>query len=69
MEGALTKAEFKEKYGYSESTYYRRMKLFKDSKFRTGYIAPTKNEVYIKTELYDRFLEAESAKKFEYQII
>lgn len=69
MEGALTKAEFKEKYGYSESTYYRRMQLFKNSEFRSGYVAPTKNEVYIKTDLYDRFLEAESAKKFEYQII
>lgn len=69
MEGALTKKEFIEARGYSESTYYRRMKLFRKSKFRQGYVAPTKNEVYINTEMYDRFLKQESEKRFEYQVL
>lgn len=69
MEGTLTKKEFMKARGYSESTYHRRMKLFRNSKFREGYIAPTKNEVYINTEKYDQFLKEESAKRFEYQII
>ncbi|WP_251866511.1 hypothetical protein [Enterococcus malodoratus] len=69
MEGTLTKKEFMKSKGYSESTYHRRMKLFRNSKFREGYIAPTKNEVYIDTELYDQFLKEESEKRFEYQII
>lgn len=45
------------------------MKLFRNSKYREGFIAPTKNEVYIDTELYDQFLKEESEKRFEYQII
>ncbi len=69
MEGTLTKKEFMEVKGYSESTYHRRMKLFRNSKYREGFIAPTKNEVYIDTELYDQFLKEESEKRFEYQII
>lgn len=69
MEGCLKKEEFKEKRGYSESTYQRRMKIFKSSEFRRGYVAPTKNEVYINTNLYDQFLLKESNKRFEYQEI
>lgn len=69
MEGALTKKEFIKERGYSESTYHRRMKLFRNSKFRQGYIAPTKNEVYIKTELYDKFLEEQSNARFNYQVL
>jgi len=46
MEGHLNKKDFKKKYKYSESTYQRRMKLFKKNpKYEDGYIAPTKNEI------------------------
>lgn len=69
MDGSLTKAEFKKKYGYSESTYHRRMDEFRKSEFKAGFVAPTQNEVYIDVELYDQFLKAKSAKRFEYQII
>lgn len=69
MNGALPKIEFKEKYGYSESTYHRRMNLFKKSDFKQGYIAPTSNEVYVDIDLYDQFLKAQSAERLHYQEI
>ncbi|WP_368251205.1 hypothetical protein [Enterococcus sp. 2201sp1_2201st1_B8_2201SCRN_220225] len=70
-ENILTKKEFKEKMGYSESTYSRRMKKFKVPKYLTqdGYIMVTKSEVYINTEIYDQFLRDESAKRLHYQRI
>lgn len=66
MNGTLSKVEFKEKYKYSESTYHRRMNLFKKSKFRQGYIAPTSNEVYIDIDLYEKFLKAQSDERLSY---
>ncbi|MGM0174130.1 hypothetical protein [Enterococcus sp. DIV0800] len=69
MEGCLTKKEFKKEKGYSESTYHRRMNLFRKSEYREGYVAPTSNEVYINLELYDRFLKEQSDRRFEYQEI
>ncbi|OTN86589.1 hypothetical protein A5819_003439 [Enterococcus sp. 7E2_DIV0204] len=69
MKGTIAKAEFKEKYDYSESTYHRRMKLFRNSKYKQGYIAPSSNEVYIKTDLYDQFLKDLSDERLGYQII
>lgn len=70
-ENLLTKKEFKEKMGYSESTYNRRMKKFKVPKYLTqdGYIMVTKSEVYINMEIYDQFLRDESAKSLHYQRI
>lgn len=70
-ESLLTKEEFKDKMGYSESTYQRRMKKFKIPKYlvQEGYIMVTKSEVYINTEIYDQFLRDESAKRLHYQRI
>lgn len=69
MEGAISKSDFKKKYGYSESTYRRRMNLFKKSKYKQGYIAPSSNEVYIETELYDKFLKELSDERLGYQMV
>lgn len=68
-ENLLTKEEFIEKMGYSESTYQRRMKKFKVPKYRGGYIAQTKNEVYVDIEIYEQFMRDESAKRLHYQHI
>ncbi|EOT43774.1 hypothetical protein ACWOE3_11280 [Enterococcus dispar] len=67
MDNLLTKAEFLEKMGYSESTYQRRMKKFKVPKYRNGYLAVTSNEVYIDEKIYEQFMRDESAKKFHYE--
>lgn len=69
MSNTLTKAEFMEEKGYSESTYHRRMKRFKVPKYRGGYIAVTSKEVYIDMDIYDQFVRDESAKKFHYEKI
>jgi len=69
MNGAITKSEFKERYEYSESTYHRRMKLFRKSKYKKGYIAPSSNEVYIKTDLYEQFLSDLSDERLGYVTI
>lgn len=70
MEGHLNKNDFKKKYKYSESTYQRRMKLFKKNpKYEDGYIAPTKNEIWIKPEIFDEFLKDLSLKRSNYQKI
>ncbi|MGM0124895.1 hypothetical protein IGI37_002289 [Enterococcus sp. AZ194] len=69
MDGTLSKKDFKEKYKYSESTYHRRINLFKQSKFRKGYIAPTKNEVHINIDLYEQFLKEKSAERLHYQTV
>lgn len=66
-ENILTKKEFMEKKGYSESTYVRRMKKFKVPKYRGGYIAVTSQEVYINIEIYERFMQDESAKRLHYE--
>lgn len=55
MTNDLTKAEFKEKFHMSESTYQRRMKLFKESPFRSGYKAVTSKDVWIDVDLYHQF--------------
>lgn len=69
MNGLLSKKDFKEKYNYSESTYHRRMNLFRKSKFRQGYIAPTSNEVYVDIDLYEKFLKAQSDERLSYQVV
>lgn len=51
----LTKKQFKEKFGYSESTYQRRMKEFKESNFSNGYINPTPKEIWIDEMIYRNF--------------
>lgn len=57
----LSKAEFKKKYGYSESTYQRRIsKLKKTEFFCKAYKRPTSKEVIIETDLYDLYQDFES---------
>ena len=68
MRGYLSKKDFKEKYGYSESRYQRRMKNFKfNPDYPNGYVAPSKNEVWIQPDIFDQFLMNESSRKNEYQ--
>lgn len=57
----LIKSDFKKQYGYSESTYQRRMMKLKNTNyFSRAYTRPTSQEVRIDTVLYDLFLEYES---------
>ncbi|MGO3609918.1 MAG: hypothetical protein ACTIOL_09265 [Enterococcus sp.] len=52
----LSKKQFMEKYGYSRSTYQRRMTMLKATPiFCDAYEMVTKKEVTIDTELYDKF--------------
>lgn len=61
MDTTLSKNEFKEKYGYSESTYQRRMSKFKsDANFSKGYIRPMAKEVRIDIIIYQSFLQSQS---------
>lgn len=65
----LTKQQFKEKMGYSESTYHRRMKGFKVPKYREGYLAITANEIYIDMNVYEAYVRDETAKRMHYEKI
>lgn len=57
----IGKSEFKKKYGYSESTYQRRLAKLKNTQyFCKAYKRPTSQEVRIDTDLYDLFLDFES---------
>lgn len=68
MNGNLvTKEEFLERMGYSESTYHRRMKKFKVPKYREGYIRMTAKEIYIDMNIYEEFLRDESAQRQHYE--
>lgn len=51
----LIKVDFKKKFKMSESTYQRRMKLFKESPFRSGYKPVTSKEIWIDVDLYHQF--------------
>ncbi|MBO1095620.1 hypothetical protein FQS90_03520 [Enterococcus casseliflavus] len=55
MTEELSKAEFKEEFKYSESTYQRRMKEFKSSPFSEGYKAVTGKEIIIDADLFREF--------------
>lgn len=60
----LSKAEFKEKFKYSESTYQRRMKEFKKSPFCEGYSAVTGKEIIIDVESYKKFRRWKASNSF-----
>ncbi|MCH3259451.1 hypothetical protein LDA53_11300 [Enterococcus faecium] len=64
----LSKAEFKEKYKYSESTYQRRMKEFKKSRFSEGYNAVTSKEITIDVDLYEQFRTWRSKNRLELEL-
>ena len=55
MADELSKAEFKEEFKYSESTYQRQMKEFKSSPFSEGYKAVTGKEIIIDADLFREF--------------
>lgn len=65
----LSKAEFKEKYKYSESTYQRRMKEFKNSRFSEGYNAVTAKEITIDVDLYEQFRTWRSKNRFRVRAV
>lgn len=49
------------KYGYSKSTYQRRMKELKNTEiFNRAYERVTGQEIWINTELYEKFLSYKS---------
>lgn len=64
MGDELRKAEFKEEFNYSESTYQRRMKEFKNSPFSEGYKAVTAKEIWIKLDEYRAFKDWQADNRF-----
>lgn len=65
----LSKAEFKERYQYSESTYQRRMKEFKKSRFSEGDNAVTAKEITIDVDLYEQFRTWRSKNRFRVRAV
>lgn len=58
MNITISKQEFMAKYGYSKSKYQRRMSRLKDTAiFCEAYIRPSRQEVRINVELYEKYLK------------
>ncbi|MDC7953571.1 hypothetical protein [Liquorilactobacillus mali] len=60
----LSKAEFKEKYGYKETKYQAFVKEILESEYRDAIIRPSNKEVWIDEEILQDFLMWKSQNRF-----
>lgn len=60
----ISKKDFMQKYGYSKSTWQRRMAELKTTPiFNKAYIAVTSQDIWIDEELYQKFMAYKSANR------
>ena len=52
----LSKKEFVDKYGYSDSTFNRRKEECLETQYRDAFIQPSKYELWIDEDIYKEFL-------------
>lgn len=64
----LSKKEFVDKYGYSDSTFNRRKEECLGTQYRDAFIQPSKYELWIDEDIYQEFLIYKSKNRFKAKV-
>lgn len=64
----LSKKEFVDKYGYSNSTFNRRKEECLKTQYRDAFIQPSKYELWIDEDIYQEFLIYKSKNRFKAKV-
>ena len=64
----LSKKEFVDKYGYSDSTLNRREEEYLETQYRDAFIQPSKYELWIDEDIYQEFLIYKSKNRFKAKV-
>lgn len=64
----LSKKEFVDKYGYSDSTFNRRKEECLETQYRDAFIQPSKYELWIDEDIYQEFLIYKSKNRFKAKV-
>ena len=64
----LSKKEFVDKYGYSDSTLKKKKKECLETQYRDAFIQPSKYELWIDEDIYQEFLIYKSKNRFKAKV-